>query len=589
MEQLILLDGLFYAAWVFTVSLGLTLIYGVMRILNIAHGSFYALGAYGAASSLNFYFTGEWPPGLKTLAEKVELYFDAASLSLQFRYVSLLLLAIVLTYLFTKLITSRYYLRVLKALATLPLAIGYILLEIKFLWPLLIQDTTFFRFPLFGITQSALYETILSYVYPVAICFLTLALIVVLIRFATNIRTLSALLVLLLTLGLTVALNFFLLPLFPETLSLSLPLTSGTLVQLPYLGIGVFAMVLIIASVLTAQIKTRGLRFWTGLLVALGTAYTIDALLLLLPDLPLTLLFKSIYLAMFASLILAVVCALLAFINVLKFIILSFIRTKSKLYTHLLDTYLILLVAGFYLAGRFPEASSYLILFIAALTVGIVLGILVERGALRFMQQHDEVVMVLVTYAIFLILEDVIKLIWGVNSYYAYQPYQLLGSVNIYDILYSNYEFLRVAIALLSGIAVWWGLNKTRQGKQLIAVIHDREMSQAFGINVAGIFTFTFVVGTFLAALAGALAVPAGVTALGIGVEVIVVAFAVVVIGGLGSIQGAFIGALIVGFARAAAVHIYPPAELFVIYGVMALVLIIRPRGLFSLREGRKI
>ena len=205
------------------------------------------------------------------------------------------------------------------------------------------------------------------------------------------------------------------------------------------------------------------------------------------------------------------------------------------------------------------------------------------------MQQHDEVVMILVTYAIFLILGDVIKLIWGVNSYNAYQPYRLLGSVSIYDVPYSNYEFLRVAIALLSGMAVWWGINGTRRGKQLIAVVHDREMSKAFGINVAGIFTTTFVIGSFLAALAGAIAVPGGVTTLGIGVEVIVVAFAVAVIGGLGSIQGAFIGAIIVGMTRAAAVHLYPELELFVIYGVMALVLAIRPQGLFALREGRKI
>ena len=214
---------------------------------------------------------------------------------------------------------------------------------------------------------------------------------------------------------------------------------------------------------------------------------------------------------------------------------------------------------------------------------------MVERGALRFIQQKDEVIMVLVTYAIFLILGDVIKLIWGVNSYNANQPYTLLGSINIYDIPYNNYEFLRLGIALLSGIAVWWGLNKTKQGKQLAAVVHDREMSKAFGINVTNVFTFTFVIGSFLAALAGALAAPTGVTTLGIGVEVIVVAFAVAVIGGLGSIQGAFIGALIVGFARATAVHLYPEVELFVIYGVMALVLAVRPQGLFALREGRKI
>ena len=334
MEQfiLILLDGLFYAAWVFTVSLGLTLIYGVMRILNIAHGSFYAFGAYGAASSLTFYFKGEWPPGLKSLAEKVELYFDATdpSFPFQFKYVFLLLLAIILIYFFTKLITSRYYIRMLKALAALPIAIGYIFLEIKFLWPLLIQDTTSFKFAFFNNEQSALLETTLSYIYPIVICLLALLLVAALIRFATNIRTLSILLILLFTLGLTTALSFVLLPLLPEVLSLSLPFPSEMLIHLPYLGIGVFVIVFIIAPMLTAQIKALGLRFLTGLLVALGTAYTINALLPLVPDLPLTLLFKSIYLVMVTSLILAIACALLVFINAFKFILLSFVRTKKQ-------------------------------------------------------------------------------------------------------------------------------------------------------------------------------------------------------------------------------------------------------------------
>ena len=582
------LDGLFYAAWVFTVSLGLTLIYGVMRILNIAHGSFYALGAYAAASSLNFYFTGEWPPGLKHLAEKVELYFDAASLSQQFRYISLLLLAIILIYLFTKLIASRYYLRTLKTLLVFLVAVGYISLTLRVLWPLLIQDTTFLTLPLFEQVQNTLVTVILSYTYPIAICLLALILIVILLRFATNLKVFKALLVLLLTLGLTAISGFFLLPFMPEVFSWQLPLTE-VIIQLPYVCIGVFVIVLIISPLLTTEIKTRGIRFLTGLLVALGTAYTINTLLPLLLDLPLTLLSKVSYLIIVVSLILSIACALLALINALRFVIFSFTKTKNKLYTHLLDAYLFLLAAGFYLSGRFPEASSYLILFIAALTIGIVFGILVERGALRFMHQHNEVVMLLVTYAIFLILEDLIKLTWGVESYPAYQLYNLLGSTTIYGETYVNYEFLRVAIALLSGVIVWWGLTKTRQGKQLVAVIHDREMSQAFGINVRGIFTFTFVVGAFLAALAGAFTVPLEPASLDIGSKVIVLAFAVAVIGGLGSIQGAFIGALMVGLARAAAVHYYPQAESFVIYGIMALVLIVRPRGLFALREGRKI
>ena len=132
------------------------------------------------------------------------------------------------------------------------------------------------------------------------------------------------------------------------------------------------------------------------------------------------------------------------------------------------------------------------------------------------------------------------------------------------------------------------GLNRTRFGKLLIAVIHDREMSVALGINVRTYFMLTFVIGSILGCIAGAVTAPSLSVAPGIGVEVIILAFAVVVIGGLGSVGGALVGALIVGF-RGAAVHLLPQIELFVIFGVMSLVLVVRPQGLFGRAQPRKI
>ena len=111
----------------------------------------------------------------------------------------------------------------------------------------------------------------------------------------------------------------------------------------------------------------------------------------------------------------------------------------------------------------------------------------------------------------------------------------------------------------------------------------------ACGINVAAVFTVTFVLGAIIAALGGAFTAPRISVTPGIGVEVIVLAFAVSVIGGLGSVGGAVIGAALVGFVRAASVHLMPEVELFVIYGVMALVLAVRPYGLFAPQELRKI
>jgi branched-chain amino acid transport system permease protein len=246
-------------------------------------------------------------------------------------------------------------------------------------------------------------------------------------------------------------------------------------------------------------------------------------------------------------------------------------------------------LVGVYFAGGYAPLASYGLLVVAAIGVGVVFGLLIERGVLRWMYGRDEVLMVLVTYALFLILEDVIKVFWGVDPYFAFQPYGLLGIVEVLGLPYAVYDFLLIGVAVVVGIAVWTGLNRTRIGKLLIAVIHDREMSAAFGINVTAVFTATFIVGATLGAFGGALTAPKISVVPGMGVEVIVLAFAVVVIGGLGSIGGAIIGALLVGFARAAAVHLFPEAELFVIYGVMSLVLAVRPHGLFARPEARKI
>ena len=242
-----------------------------------------------------------------------------------------------------------------------------------------------------------------------------------------------------------------------------------------------------------------------------------------------------------------------------------------------------------YFAGGHPAAGSYLILLASALVAGTVTALLIERGVLRLMYGRDEVVMVLVTYAVLLILEDTIKLLWGVESYSAYQPYQYLGRLQFGPMTFANYDLALIAVATAVAIGMWWTLNRTQRGKLLLVVIHDREISAALGINVTRVFLFTFIIGGVLGALAGALTAPVVSVVPGIGVEVIVLAFAVVVIGGLGSVQGALIGALIVGIARAAAVHLLPQVELFVIYGVMSLVLAVRPAGLFARPAARKI
>jgi len=244
---------------------------------------------------------------------------------------------------------------------------------------------------------------------------------------------------------------------------------------------------------------------------------------------------------------------------------------------------------GIYFDRGLPEAGGFLFMIALAMAIGLVIGLILERGVLRFVYGKDEVVIVLVTYACFLILEDVITLIWGPRSYAAYQPMVAAGSIDIGELTLSNYDILLVGIAAGIAILVYWALNYTRYGRLLNVVIFNRETAAAFGINVTLVFTVTFVIGAMLGALGGAVMAPKISVTLGIGVEVIVLAFAVVATGGMGSIEGALIGALIVGLCRAAAVHLVPELELFVIYAVMALVLIFRPYGLFTQAQPRKI
>jgi len=244
---------------------------------------------------------------------------------------------------------------------------------------------------------------------------------------------------------------------------------------------------------------------------------------------------------------------------------------------------------GAWIARGYPPMLSYAVLLGSAVIITLVFAPLIERGILRFMYAKDEVVIMLITYALFLILEDVIKLIWGVDPYFIAEPYGLLGSFEVGEMTYPTYNLILVGIAIVAGGGLTLLLQGTRVGKLLRTVIHDPEVSRAMGINVDRFYLITFTFGSFLAALGGAFTAPTVSVVPGLGVEIIVLSFAVIVIGGMGSLPGAALGAVIVGLVRSAAIHYAPAVELFVIYFVMALVLAFRPRGLFSLAEPRKI
>jgi branched-chain amino acid transport system permease protein len=236
-----------------------------------------------------------------------------------------------------------------------------------------------------------------------------------------------------------------------------------------------------------------------------------------------------------------------------------------------------------------PDALGFLIIVAAAIVVGVILGFIIEQGILKHMYERDEVLIVLATFGLFLILEDIILIAFGTDPYFAYQPMALLESVELGGITRDVYGITLIGVAAVVAVGCWWLLNKTKWGTLLKAVIFDREMGISMGINVPLVYTLTFIGGAILGGLGGAYIAPTISVAPGLGAEVIVLSFAVVVVGGMGSIAGAAIGSLIIGLLRAIAVHEVPQVELFVVFAVMAVVLVFRPEGLFAPAKPRKI
>jgi branched-chain amino acid transport system permease protein len=229
------------------------------------------------------------------------------------------------------------------------------------------------------------------------------------------------------------------------------------------------------------------------------------------------------------------------------------------------------------------------IIVVAALVVAALFGPLVERGFMRWTYGKPEALQILVTFGLFLILEDLQKLVFGVQPLYHDAAMQLVGTSTIGGIVYLNYQLLLIAFAVVTLAALTFLLRRTRLGKLMVAVVSDREVAQSLGVNTERVFTVAFTLGVFLAALGGALASPTSGVAPGLGADAIVLGFAVAAIGGLGQIGGAAVAAILVGLARVLAIYYYPELEPVVPYIVMFAVLLFRPYGLFGAVEARRI
>ncbi len=232
---------------------------------------------------------------------------------------------------------------------------------------------------------------------------------------------------------------------------------------------------------------------------------------------------------------------------------------------------------------------SFPALLLAAALVAALMGPLIERTLIHWTYGKGEAVQILVTFGLFLILEDLQRIVFGVRSIYADTPMALLGVSEIGGIIYLNYQLLLIGLAVVVLIGLRLFIRHTRYGKLISAVVEDREVSEALGINTRRIFMLAFTLGVFLAALGGALATPTTGVAPGLGAETMVLAFAVAAIAGLGQVEGAAVAAVIVGIARVLAIYYFPALDAVAPYLVMLAVLVIWPYGLFGSTSTRRI
>ena len=240
--------------------------------------------------------------------------------------------------------------------------------------------------------------------------------------------------------------------------------------------------------------------------------------------------------------------------------------------------------------GDPPSILLVAALFVAALIVGVALGCLLEVGLLRRVQDKDPILQLLITFGAFLILDDLQQLIWGGSPYTASEVSGRLGTIELFGVTYTVYQLLLIPIVALCAYGLLqYFLRHTRIGRQVIAVTHNAEVATALGIHAKRIRLITFIVGAILGALGGALSVPTTSLVPGVGTDMIVLSFSVVATAGLGQITGALIAAVMIGMARSLAVYTFPEFEVVVPYLIMVLVLLIRPYGLFTVAQARKI
>jgi branched-chain amino acid transport system permease protein len=262
-----------------------------------------------------------------------------------------------------------------------------------------------------------------------------------------------------------------------------------------------------------------------------------------------------------------------------------------------------LYMVGAYLIATLSSATgSWLGGFVLGVMTTAALAVLLELSVLRRLYQRDHLSQVLGTFAILLMCNEAVRMIWGPQPMPLNTPEALSGPVELLPgLLYPSYRLLIIGVGLAVALLMYVGVTRTRIGMQVRAGAANREMAMAMGVNVRRLFTGVFALGAALCAIAGGMLGPLLSVQVGMGESILILAFVVIVIGGIGSIRGAFLGALLVGFVDTAGRTLLPmglsqvlPAQWaaqagpavasILIYVLMAAVLFWKPRGLFPAR-----
>lgn len=245
--------------------------------------------------------------------------------------------------------------------------------------------------------------------------------------------------------------------------------------------------------------------------------------------------------------------------------------------------YMIGAFAAFSISHLFGGGSTgfWLALILSPFVVAAV-SLIAERSLFCHLYEREHLMLLLFTFALMLILGDLVKMVWGADYRSIMAPEVLRGSVTLFEAPFPRYNLFLLVVGPLVAVGLWLFSNKTKIGKIARAAAVDREMVGAIGINVSWVFAFAFVLGCFLAGLGGALVSPTVSITIGMDHDIIMEAFLIVTIGGLGNMWGAMVGSLIFGITQSFGVLFLPQFAIVFPYLAVVIILIWRPTGMLK-------